>query len=187
MGLVRPQSCPSAIDPIADIARFGSNVAMTTVFHGSYVICALLGLLQLFMFGEAYLRGEIGIYHPVLIFTSGATSTLLLASIFFPLKAKLVALFLFAVCTISTYIWSMSSWSIDPTGMSFSEGIIQGVLLMIFAFVPVMGMVSGALVLRRHPTTKSTVRRRPVEQLNDRFPPSFRRRMQRTARPLAAA
>ncbi|MHA3841340.1 hypothetical protein ACX0GZ_08985 [Sphingomonas aestuarii] len=127
---------------------------MTKVFHGSYVICALLGLLHLFMFAEAYLRGEIGIYHPALIFISGATSMLLLASIFFPLKRKLVVLFLFAVCTISTYIWSMSSWPIDPTGMSFSDVILHGGLLLILAFVPVMGMVSGALLLRRHPNNK---------------------------------
>jgi hypothetical protein len=144
-------------DPIADIARFGSNVAMTKVFHGSYVICALLGLIHLFMFVEAYFRDEIGIYPPALIFISGATSMLLLASIFFPPKGKLVAIFLFAVCTISTYVWSMSSWPIDPTGMSFSDGIIQGIILLIFVFVPVIGMVSGALLLRRHPDNKKHI------------------------------
>jgi len=82
---------------------------------------------------------------------------LLLASIFFPPKGKLVAIFLFAVCTISTYVWSMSSWPIDPTGMSFSDGIIQGIILLIFVFVRVIGMVSGALLLRRHPDNKKHI------------------------------
>jgi hypothetical protein len=127
---------------------------MTQVFHGSYVICAMLGLLQLFMFVEAYLRGEIRIYHPVVIITSGATSMLLLASLFSPLKARLVALLLFAVCTNSTYIWAMSSWPIDPTSMSFSDGLLQGFLFLIFAFVPILGAVSGASLFRRHPHHK---------------------------------
>jgi glucose dehydrogenase len=127
---------------------------MTKVFYGSYVICALLGLLFLFMFVEAYLRGEIGIYHPVVIFTSGETSMFLLASIFFPLRAKLVALLLFALCTISTYIWEMSRWPIDLTGMSFFNLLFQGGLFLIFAFVPLLGMVSGVSPLRRHPAHK---------------------------------
>lgn len=127
---------------------------MTKVFHGSYVICALLGLLQLFMFVEAYLRGDTGICHPVVIFTSGATSMLLLASLFFPLKARLVALLLFAVCTISTYIWAMSSWPIEPGSMSFSDGLLQGFLFLIFALVPILGTVSDASLLRQHPEYK---------------------------------
>lgn len=127
---------------------------MTKIFYGSYVICALVGILQLFMFVEADLRGEIRIYHPVFILTSGATSILLMTSIFFPLKAKIFALLLFAGCTIFTYIRYISSWPINPTSMSFSDGLLQGVFLLTFAVVPAIGMVSGALLLRRHPDHK---------------------------------
>lgn len=127
---------------------------MTKVFHGSYVVCALLGILQLFMFFEAYLRAAMGIYHPVIILTSGMTSLLLLASLFLPLRARIVALLMFAGCTISTYVWSMGNSPIDPTGMSFSEGLLQGLLFIVFALLPTLGVVSGASLMRQHADRK---------------------------------
>jgi asparagine N-glycosylation enzyme membrane subunit Stt3 len=145
----------SAIDPIANIAHFASNVEMTKLFYGSYVVSALLGLLHVFLFVEADLRGELRMYHPVFILTSGATSMLLLASIFFPLRPKIFAILLFAGCTITAYVRWISRWPINPTSMSLFDGFLHGSFFLIFAFVPAIGVVSGTLLLRRHPDHKT--------------------------------
>lgn len=123
---------------------------MTKISYGSYVICTLLALLQLVMFFSAYSRGDMAIYHGVIVVASGGTSLALLASILFPLKARLIALLVFAVATISVYVWSISIWPANFYTMSFSDGIIQGLLFLIFVFAPILGLVSGAYLLRQH-------------------------------------
>uniref|UniRef100_UPI003D14094D hypothetical protein n=1 Tax=Altererythrobacter sp. TaxID=1872480 RepID=UPI003D14094D len=72
----------SANDPIADIAQFRSNPAMTKLFYGSYVVCVLLALLQLVIFFASYSSGDTAVYHLATILHSGGTSLILLASIF---------------------------------------------------------------------------------------------------------
>lgn len=139
----------SANDPIADYAWFRFDIVMTKLFYGSYVICVLLALLQLVMFLSAYLSGDISIYHRAIIVTSGGASLLLLASIFSSLKARIVALLVFATATISVYVWEMSVRPVDPTTMSSSEGLLHGVLFLIFVLAPVVGLASGASLMRR--------------------------------------
>lgn len=118
---------------------------MTKLFYGSYVLCALLALVQLVMFVSAYSTGDIGIYHWAIILTSAGTSLILLAGIFCLWKARIVALLIFAVTTISTYVWSFSSWYVDLAALS----VIDYLLFLIFVFVPFLGLASGAALLRR--------------------------------------
>ena len=139
----------SANDPIADYAWFRFDIVMTKLFYGSYVICVLLALLQLVMFLSAYSSGDIAIYHGAIIVTSGGTSLLLLTSIFLSLKARIVALLVFATATISVYVWEMSVRPVDPTTMSSSEGLLHGVLFLLFVLAPVVGLASGASLMRR--------------------------------------
>ena len=136
-------------DPIADFARFRFDIVMTKLFYGSYVICVLLALLQLMMFLSAFSSGNISIYHGAIIVTSGGTSLLLLASIFFSLKARTVALLIFAMATISVYAWEMSVRPVEPTTMSFPEGLLHGLLFLIFVFAPFVGLASAASLLKR--------------------------------------
>lgn len=126
---------------------------MIRIFYGSFVICALLALFQLVMFFSAYSSGNMAIYHGVLVLASGGTSLILLASIFFPLKARIVALLVFAVATISVYVWEMGIWPANPSTMSISYGL-EGLLFLIFVFAPVLGLVSSASLLRQHARCK---------------------------------
>jgi hypothetical protein len=127
---------------------------MTKLFYATYGVCALLALLQLVLFFSAYLRGDIAIYNGVILLTAGATSLILLASIFFPLKARIIALLIFAVTTISASVWEMSIRPIDPTRMSFSDGLIVGGIFLVFILGPILGLVSGASLLMRHAKNK---------------------------------
>ncbi|HEY6816822.1 MAG TPA: hypothetical protein VI168_14890 [Croceibacterium sp.] len=128
---------------------------MSKLFYGSYVICALLALLQLVMFFSAYLHGDMAIYHRVILLTAGTTSLILVASILFTAKAKIIAMLMFAVSAISSYVWEMSIRPIDPTRMSFSDGLVQGLIFLIFIFVPILGLVSGASLLGEMASAKS--------------------------------
>jgi hypothetical protein len=118
---------------------------MTKIFYGSYMLCALLALFNLVIFVSAYSTGDIGIYHWAIILTSGGTSLILLAGIFCLWKTRIVALLIFAVTTISTYVWSLSSWYVDLAALS----VIDYLLFLIFVFVPFLGLASGAALLRR--------------------------------------
>ena len=132
---------------------------MSKIFYGSYVICALLALLQLVMFFSAYLHGDMAIYYSVILLTAGTTSLTLLASIFSAVKTKIIALLIFAASAISFYVWEMSIRPIDPTRMSFSDSLVQGLIFLIFIFVPIFGLVSGASLLRKMASAKSRVER----------------------------
>jgi len=151
-----PNSSQFANYPIAGFAQFRSSLAMTKLFYGSFTICALLAFLTLMIFFSAYLRDAMVIYHDVTILTSGGSSLILLASIFFTLKARIVALLIFAVATISSYVWQVIYWQqFDPTTMSFSNGLFEELLFLAFVVVPFLGIVSGAFLLRQYANAKS--------------------------------
>ena len=132
--------------PIADLARLRSYVVMSKLFYGSYVICASLALLQLIIYGLAYLREEMIIYNNTLNLICGLSSFILLASALFSLRIRVIATLIFAVSTV----WQVSIHPIDLRGMSFSDVLINGLLLLIFIIVPIVGFVSGASLLRQH-------------------------------------
>ncbi|MCB2083272.1 MAG: hypothetical protein KDD90_04375 [Sphingomonadaceae bacterium] len=127
---------------------------MIKLFYGSYVICALLALLILATFLDTYLRGQMAIYNPVIGVLTGAPSLILLASIFFPLTARMIALLTFAVSTISTYVWEISIRPIKSGTMTFSVGLTETLLLFAFVFVPILGIISSASLLRQHAKRK---------------------------------
>lgn len=140
----------AANDPLAD----GDNICfvgpMTKLFYSSYAVCALLALLQLAMFFSAYLHDAMEIYHSVVFLTSGATSLLLLAGIFFPLRTRIVALLIFSVSTILIYVWEITRWPFDPTTLSLFRGIREGILFLIYILMPILGLFSSMFLLREH-------------------------------------
>jgi hypothetical protein len=48
----------------------------------------------------------------------------------------------------------MSIRPIDPTRMSFSDGLIVGGIFLVFILGPILGLVSGASLLMRHAKNK---------------------------------
>jgi len=122
---------------------------MTKLFYSSYVICALLALFQLVIFFSHHMHGTMAIYPPLYVLASGTSSLILLASIFFPRKARIIALLIFAVSTISASVWEMSIRAADPIRMSTSYLLIEGSIALIFFLVPILGLLSGASLLRK--------------------------------------
>ncbi|MFV1920079.1 hypothetical protein VPH46_11720 [Sphingomonas sp. MJ1 (PH-R8)] len=123
---------------------------MTKLFYGSYVICASLALLQLIIYGLAYLSGEIAIYDNIVNFICGFSSFVLLASVLSWQPIRIITTLTFTVSTVNMYVWEMSVHPIDLTRMSFSNVLINGLLFLIFIIVPIVGFVSGASLLRQH-------------------------------------
>ena len=123
---------------------------MAKLFYSSYVICALLALLHLVIIFSSYVTGDVVIYHSAIVLYSGGTSFILLVSIFFPLKAKIAAMLIFAVSMIGSYTWDRINWPFNPMTMSFFDGILEASLFLIFVLVPILGFVSGASILGKN-------------------------------------